>query len=58
MVKDHSEDLKEFKKEASEGQLAPEKEAASKGSDTVAGHLQEAQKLAQAHNVQVDEKGL
>ncbi len=51
MLKDHNTDLKEFKQEASNGQLQSEKSAAGQGADVVQNHLQHAQQLAQAHNV-------
>ncbi len=51
MVKDHSMDLKAFQTEASNGQLASEKNAASQGTSVVQTHLQHVQQLAQAHNV-------
>ena len=51
MVKDHTEDLKQFKMEANNGQLASEKSAAEQGAQVVDMHLQKAQALAQAHNV-------
>ncbi len=51
MVKDHQADLKQFKQEASSGQLQSEKTAAGQGAQVVDGHLQMAQQLAQAHNV-------
>ena len=46
-------DLKEFKKEANSGKLQSEKEAASQGADVVNMHLQHADGLAKAHNVNV-----
>ncbi len=45
MVADHKEDLKEFKLEASNGQLASEKSAASQGSQVVDMHLQKAEQI-------------
>jgi len=45
MVADHKEDLKEFKNEASNGQLPDEKSAASQGSQIVDMHLQKAEQL-------------
>ncbi len=58
MVRDHNEDLKDFKKEADSGQLQPEKDAASKSVPVIQGHLQAAQQMAQAHNVPLNGKGL
>ena len=53
MVKDHTKDDKEFTMEASSGQNADEKAAASQGDQIVKQHLQMAQDLAKAHNVPV-----
>ena len=40
MVKDHKEDLEEFKTEAANGRNDAVKEAANKGSTAIEGHLQ------------------
>ena len=51
MVKDHEEDLKDFKKEAA-GATSPEvKKAAREGELVVSHHLAMIRKIAQAHNV-------
>ncbi len=50
MVADHSADLKEFKNEASGGQLASEKSAATQATPIVDHHLQEAKALAKSHS--------
>ena len=50
MVKDHTKDDKEFQMEASSGQNADEKAAASQGDQIVKQHLQMAQDLAKTHN--------
>ena len=52
MVKDHTEDLKAFKTEASNGQLPEEKTAAGQGARVVQTHLEHAKQLAQAHHVE------
>ena len=57
MVKDHQQDLKEFKDEA---QVAPDpsvKQIAQQGSNIIAQHLQLIEQIAKNHNVAVDEKG-
>jgi len=51
MVKDHKEDLEEFKTEAANGQSAAVKEAATKGSAVIEEHLQMITQIAQAHNI-------
>lgn len=53
MVKDHMEDNKDFQTEASSGQNPQEKEAAQQGDQIIKEHLQMAENLAKAHNVQV-----
>lgn len=58
MAKAHNEDLNAFKKEADSGQLQAEKDAASQGAATVQAHLQAVQQMAQAHNVQLNGKGM
>ncbi len=51
MVKDHTEDLKDFKKEASMGKDQDVKNLAQQGSTVIQSHLDEAQKLAQSMGV-------
>jgi putative membrane protein len=51
MVKDHKQDLSEFQAEASNGQDATVKDAATQGSKVIAQHLQMAQQLAKDQNV-------
>ncbi len=58
MVADHKEDLKEFKNEASNGQLPDEKSAASQGAQVVDMHLQKAQQLAKTHQISQPSSGL
>lgn len=57
MVKDHQKDLKEFKEEANSAQDPALKQIAQKGADVIAQHLQLAEQVAKAHNVNVDENG-
>ncbi|HEY1577932.1 MAG TPA: DUF4142 domain-containing protein [Terracidiphilus sp.] len=57
MVKDHQKDLKEFKDEAQSAQDPSLKQIAEKGSDVIAQHLQLAEQIAKAHNVNVEENG-
>jgi len=56
MVKDHKEDLAEFKTEAANGQNDAVKEAANKGSTVIEGHLQMIDQIAQAHNIEAGSK--
>ena len=51
MVKDHEDDLKDFKKEAESGTSAAVKDAANKGSEVISGHLSMIQQIAGAHNI-------
>jgi putative membrane protein len=51
MVKDHKEDLEEFKAEAANGQNEAVKDAAGKGSKMIEEHLQMIERIAQAHNI-------
>ena len=51
MVKDHKQDLEEFKTEAANGQNDAVKAAATKGSTIIEEHLQMITQIAQAHNV-------
>ena len=51
MVKDHQQDEKDFKAEASNGQNPQIKDLASQGEPIIAGHLQKVQQLAKSMNV-------
>jgi putative membrane protein len=51
MVKDHQQDLKEFKDEAQMSQDPNVQQAATMGSKVIAQHLQMIEQIAQAHNV-------
>jgi putative membrane protein len=51
MVKDHTEDLKDFDKEAKTGTSSTVKNAASQGADVVSHHLSMIRQIAQAHNI-------
>ncbi len=51
MVKDHEQDLKDFKKEADSGNSPTVKDAASQGADVISEHLSMIQQIAQSHNV-------
>lgn len=51
MVKDHKQDLKDFKKEADTGKSSLVKEAASQGSDVISDHLSMIEQIAASHNV-------
>ena len=51
MLKDHQEDLKEFKKEASTGKNPEVKQAAQQGSTVISQHLSMIQQIAQKHQV-------
>lgn len=51
MVKDHEQDLKDFKKEADSGNSPSVKDAASQGADVISEHLSMIQQIAQSHNV-------
>jgi putative membrane protein len=53
MVKDHKQDLSEFRMEASNGNL---KDAATQGSKVISEHLQMAQQLAKDQNVDLAKK--
>lgn len=57
MVKDHQQDLKEFKDEAQMAQNPNVKQIAQQGSNIIAQHLQLIEQIAKNHNVAVDEKG-
>ena len=56
MVKDHREDLADFKTEASSGSDPSIKEAASQGAPVIAEHLKMAEQIAKSHNVSVSGK--
>lgn len=56
MVKDHKEDLREFKDEAQMTQDVNVKRAAMEGSTLISEHLQHIQQIAQSHNVEADRK--
>lgn len=51
MVKDHKQDLREFKDEAQMAQDASVKRAATEGSAVISQHLQQIEQIAQSHNV-------
>ena len=51
MVKDHKEDLKEFKDEAQSAQNQNVKQAAQQGAGVISQHLQMIEQIAQSHNV-------
>jgi putative membrane protein len=51
MMKDHEEDLQDFKKEANTGTSSKVKNAASQEADVVSQHLQMIRGVAQAHNI-------
>jgi putative membrane protein len=57
MVKDHKDDLKEFKNEAQMAQDPNVKQIAQQGSTVIQQHLQLIEQIAQAHNVPVEGKG-
>jgi putative membrane protein len=57
MVKDHQQDLKDFKDEAQVAQDPNVKQVAQQGSSIIAQHLQLIEQIAKNHNVAVDEKG-
>jgi putative membrane protein len=56
MVKDHKEDLKEFKDEAQSAQNQNVKQAAQQGAGVISQHLQLIQQIAQSHNVATEGK--
>src|SRR6266550_6148702 len=56
MVKDHKEDLKEFKDEAQAAQNQNVKQAAQQGAGVISQHLQLIQQIAQSHNVATEGK--
>jgi putative membrane protein len=56
MVKDHNQDLKEFKDAAQMAQDPNLKQVAQQGVGTISHHLQMIQQIAQSHNVSVEGK--
>lgn len=56
MVKNHNEDLKEFKSEAEMSQDPNVKKAAEEGATLIAQHLQLIQQIAQKHNIETASK--
>jgi putative membrane protein len=56
MVKDHKQDLKEFKDAAQTAQNPNVKQAAQQGAGVISQHLQMIQQIAQAHNVPTEGK--
>jgi len=56
MVKDHQQDLKDFKDEAQVAQDPNVKQVAQQGSNIISQHLQLIEQIAKNHNVPVDSK--
>ena len=56
MVKDHKDDLKEFKDEAQMTQNPNVRRAAMEGATVISAHLQQIQQIAQSHNVEASSK--
>jgi putative membrane protein len=56
MVKDHQQDLKEFKSEADSAQDPNVKQIAEQGSKVISQHLQLIEQIAKAHNIDVSGK--
>jgi len=56
MLKDHQQDLKEFKEEANSAQDPNVKQVAEQGANIISQHLQLIEQIAKNHNVAVDEK--
>jgi putative membrane protein len=56
MVKDHQEDLKEFKNEAQAAQDPNVKQIAEQGTKVISQHLQMIEQIAQNHNVPIEGK--
>jgi len=56
MVKDHKQDLKEFKDEAQAAQNPNVKQVAQQGAGVISQHLQMIQQIAQNHNVATEGK--
>ncbi len=57
MVKDHRQDLADFKKEANSGNDTAIKDAASQGAQVISQHLKLIEGIAQKHNVSIGETG-
>jgi putative membrane protein len=57
MVKDHKDDLKEFKNQAQMAQDPNVKQIAQQGTSIIQQHLQLIEQIAQAHNVPLEGKG-
>ena len=53
MVKDHRQDLIDFKKEAAQGTSSVAKDAVSQGAQIISSHLEMIQQIVQGHNVTV-----
>lgn len=56
MVKDHRQNLKEFKGEAQMAQDPSVKQAAEQGASVISQHLQMIEQIAQNHNVAIEGK--
>ena len=56
MLKDHKQDLKEFKDEAQMAQDPNVKQAAQQGAGMISQHLQLIEEIAQNHNVAIEDK--
>jgi putative membrane protein len=56
MLKDHKQDLKEFKDEAQMAQDPNVKQAAQQGAGMISQHLQLIEQIAQNHNVAIEDK--
>ncbi|HET6219764.1 MAG TPA: DUF4142 domain-containing protein [Acidobacteriaceae bacterium] len=56
MVKDHKQDLKDFKSEAQNAQDPNVKQVAQQGADVISQHLQLIEQIAQKHNVTTGNK--
>jgi putative membrane protein len=56
MVKDHKQDLKDFKSEAEMSQNPTVKKAAEVGENLISQHLQLIEQIAQKHNVEAENK--
>jgi putative membrane protein len=57
MLKDHKQDLKDFKDEAQTTQNPTVRQIAERGSNIISQHLQLIEQIAKNHNVAVDAKG-
>lgn len=56
MLKDHQEDLKEFKDEANAAPDPNVKQLAQQGANVISQHLQMVEQVAKAHNITADQK--